>query len=56
MNERQSVGPVLLARGADAQACRMAALLVVPGDREPPPLIPADTEGVRPTVLCRAAG
>ena len=56
MDDRRPAGPILLARGADARTCRMAALLATPDDHEPPPLVPGDAEPVRPSMLHRAAG
>lgn len=51
-----AVGPILLARGADARQCRLAALLVLPEGHDPPPLEPEEGEAVQPVALDRRLG
>lgn len=48
--EAEVTGPILFARGADAARYRLAALLVLPEHREPPPLEP---EGAGPVPAIR---
>lgn len=49
-------GPLLIARGVDADGCRLAAILVTPDTQPPPDLFPEDGEPVTPTVLASAFG
>ena len=48
----QSVGPILYAQGSDAAATHLAALLILPDDTAPPPLVP---EGAAPVAAGRLA-
>lgn len=54
--EPETTGPILFARGADAEAYRLAALLVLPDDREPPPLEPEGGDALQPIRLDRRFG
>ncbi len=48
--DRETLGPILLARGADAEVCRLTALTVLPEGAEPPVL---SVEGMEaPPAVC----
>jgi len=51
-----TIGPILIARGADEDSTRLSALLVLPEEREPPPLQPDGGEAVTAVALARYAG
>lgn len=46
-----TVGPILLARGATAEAARLSVLMVVERGREPPAIIPQDGVAATPSAL-----
>lgn len=54
--EPEVTGPILFARGADDRRYRLAALLVLPEDREPPALEPEGGEPAVPIELDRRFG
>lgn len=50
---RDTIGPVLVARGADGRTCRLAALLTTADGEEPEALVPDGAAPVSPTRLYR---
>ena len=49
--DRDTLGPILLARGADAETCRLAALTVLPEGADPPVLTVEGIEAPPPDCL-----
>jgi len=50
------MGPILIARGSDNRACRLAALLVVSEGEEPPPLVAEGAGTATPRPMLRRFG
>ncbi|ABM42050.1 putative sigma E regulatory protein, MucB/RseB [Acidovorax sp. JS42] len=47
----ETVGPLLFARGADENQCRLSAIVVTPDNLDPPLLVPADGQEAMPARL-----
>lgn len=52
----ETVGPILFARGADGDQCRLSAIVVTPDDVAPPRLVPADGRHVTALMLYSRSG
>lgn len=52
----ETVGPILFARGADGDQCRLSAIIVAPDELAPPHLVLADGPQVAPLMLHSQSG